>query len=52
MVNPIGLPVSLDSTSTNSRERFSSASAMLSSAFWRSDGVASLHVSKALAADW
>ena len=50
MVKPIGLPVSRDSTSTNSRDRDSSASAILSSTFWRSDGVASRQVSKAVSA--
>ncbi len=46
-VSPIGLPVSFDSTRTNSSERFSSASAILSSAFIRSCGVVSPHSSKA-----
>ena len=49
-VKPIGLPVSLDSTSTNSRDRFSSASAILSMASCRSLGVVSPQVSNAFAA--
>ena len=41
IVKPSGLPVSRDSTATNSWARFSSASAILSSARCRSEGVVS-----------
>ena len=51
MVKPMGLPVSRDSTSTNSRDRVSRASAIFSRAFCRSDGVASRQVSNAVEAD-
>ncbi len=49
-VSPSGLPVSLDSVRTNSSARCSRASAILSSACCRSDGVASPHSSNAFAA--
>ena len=50
VVSPIGLPVSLDSTRTNSSARFSTASAILSSACCRSLGVVLPQASWALAA--
>ena len=50
VVSPIGLPVSFDSTLTNSSARFSTASAILSSAFCRSLGVVSPQLSNAFAA--
>ena len=49
-VRPIGLPVFLDSTWVISSARFSTASAKRSIARLRSAGVASRHVSKAVAA--
>ncbi len=48
MVSPIGLPVFADSTATNSSARASSASAILSSAFCRSDGVVRLQIAERL----
>ena len=48
VVSPIGLPVFSLSAATNSSARDSSASAILSSARWRSDGVVRPHVSKAV----
>ena len=50
VVRPSGLPVSFDSARTNSSVRSSSASAILSSAFCRSDGVVSPQLSNAAAA--
>ena len=50
MVSPSGLPVLRLSTATNSSARASIASAILSSARWRSDGVVSRHDSNAVAA--
>src|SRR5262249_38291592 len=50
IVSPMGLPVLRLSTATKSAARDSSASAILRSARWRSDGVVSRHVSKAAAA--
>ncbi|MCY1555354.1 hypothetical protein D9M68_920100 [compost metagenome] len=49
-VRPIGLPVLRHSASTNSSLRSSSACAIRSSASWRSLGVVSPQVSKAVAA--
>ena len=48
MVSPSGLPVSLDSTATSSSARSSTASAILSSACCRSEGVESRQLSKAV----
>ena len=51
-VSSRGLPVFCDSTATSSSARSSIASAIRSSARWRSLGVESRHVSNAVAADW
>ena len=50
MVSPIGLPVFADSTATNSSARASNASAILSRAFCRSEGVVRLQSPNAFAA--
>ena len=50
MVSPNGLPVFSDSARTISSARSSMASAILSMAICRSEGVVSRHVSKALSA--
>lgn len=49
-VRPSGLPVFSDSAATSSSARASKASAIFSSAFWRSEGVVSRQPGKAAAA--